>query len=90
MQRSSVDLPLPFGPSRPSERPGSSTWSTPAITTPAAVGVPDAAQLEARCGHESRDVERDRAEVQHGDGAVDAQERHVDAREVVGETSCCS
>ena len=53
MQRSSVDLPLPFGPSRPSERPGLEHAVHAREHDAAAVGVPDAAQLEARRGHES-------------------------------------
>ena len=53
MQRSSVDLPLPFGP----EQPERAARLEHAIDTgehdAAAVGVPDAAQLQPRRGHES-------------------------------------
>ena len=82
MQRSSVDLPLPFGPSS-AERAARLEHALDAGEhDAAAVGVPDAAQLQAWRGHEQRDVERDRAEIEQRDDAVDVQERHVDAREV--------
>ena len=90
MQRSSVDLPLPFGPEQAERATRLEHVVDARDHDPAAVGVPDAAQLEARRGHESATSSATVPRYSRAMVPLTLRNAMSTRERSFGETSCCS